>query len=221
MRNDSHRAVSNRRRCPAFVQSVEKQGENLAVDSTKSACNREKLFVILQLTSKQYPFEMDCYRFGGQNQISRRSCHQRASCICAEVWFFFIFCMFSDKIGIPKATPHNLRANHSCSIMRYCLIKKVVSKMFGKLKNLFGGDTGITIAAPTAGTVVALERCTRPDVRAGHPRARHRHRAERRPHHGSGGRLDRCDVRDRSRRFHDDGGRRGAAHPCRHRHRTA
>ena len=41
--------------------------------------------------------------------------------------------------------------------MRYCLIKKVVSKMFGKLKNLFGGDTGITIAAPTAGTVVALE----------------------------------------------------------------
>lgn len=29
--------------------------------------------------------------------------------------------------------------------------------MFGKLKNLFGGDTGITIAAPTAGTVVALE----------------------------------------------------------------
>ena len=41
--------------------------------------------------------------------------------------------------------------------MWYCLIKKVVSKMFGKLKNLFGGDTGITIAAPTAGTVVALE----------------------------------------------------------------
>lgn len=100
---------------------------------------------------------MDCYRFGGQNQISRRSCHQRASCICAEVWFFFIFCMFSDKIGILKATPHNLRANHSCSIMRYCLIKKVVSKMFGKLKNLFGGDSGIEITAPVAGKVVALE----------------------------------------------------------------
>lgn len=28
-----------------FVQSVEKQGENLAVDSTKSAYNREKLLL--------------------------------------------------------------------------------------------------------------------------------------------------------------------------------
>ena len=94
---------------------------------------------------------MDCYRFGGQNQISRRSCHQRASCICAVSLVLFIFCMFSDKTGILKATPHNLRANHSCSIMRYCLIKKVVSKMFGKLKNLFGGDSGIEITAPVAG----------------------------------------------------------------------
>ena len=41
--------------------------------------------------------------------------------------------------------------------MRYCLIKKVVSKMFGKLKNLFGGDSGIEITAPVAGKVVALE----------------------------------------------------------------
>ena len=65
--------------------------------------------------------------------------------------------MFSDKTGILKATPHNLRANHSCSIVRYCLIKKVVSKMFGKLKNLFGGDSGIEITAPVAGKVVALE----------------------------------------------------------------
>ena len=32
--------------------------------------------------------------------------------------------------------------------MRYCLIKKVVSKMFGKLKNLFGGDSGIEVTAP-------------------------------------------------------------------------
>ena len=40
--------------------------------------------------------------------------------------------------------------------MRYCLIKKVVSKMFGKLKNLFGGDTGITIAAPTAGALESV-----------------------------------------------------------------
>lgn len=49
------------------------------------------------------------------------------------------------------------RANYACSIMRYCLIKKVVSKMFGKLKNLFGGDSGIEITAPVAGKVVALE----------------------------------------------------------------
>lgn len=41
--------------------------------------------------------------------------------------------------------------------MRYCLIKKVVSKMFGKLKNLFGGDSGIEVTAPVAGKVVALE----------------------------------------------------------------
>ena len=41
--------------------------------------------------------------------------------------------------------------------MRYCLIKKVVSKMFGKLKNLFGGDSVIEITAPVAGKVVALE----------------------------------------------------------------
>ncbi len=41
--------------------------------------------------------------------------------------------------------------------MRYCLIKKVVSKMFGKLKNLFGGDSGIEITAPVAGKVVVLE----------------------------------------------------------------
>ena len=41
--------------------------------------------------------------------------------------------------------------------MQYCLIKKVVSKMFGKLKNLFGGDSGIEVTAPVAGKVVALE----------------------------------------------------------------
>ncbi len=29
--------------------------------------------------------------------------------------------------------------------------------MFGKLKNLFGGDSGIEITAPVAGKVVALE----------------------------------------------------------------
>ena len=51
--------------------------------------------------------------------------------------------------------------------MRYCLIKKVVSKMFGKLKNLFGGDTGITIAAPVAGTVVALESVSDPTFAQG------------------------------------------------------
>ena len=29
--------------------------------------------------------------------------------------------------------------------------------MFGKLKNLFGGDSGIEVTAPVAGKVVALE----------------------------------------------------------------
>ncbi|MFR2288245.1 MAG: hypothetical protein ACLS69_00040 [Butyricicoccus sp.] len=63
--------------------------------------------------------------------------------------------------------------------------------MFGKLKNLFGGDTGITICA--CGTVVARSSVPDPTFAQGIS-GWHRHRAERRPHHGSGGRLDRCDV---------------------------
>ena len=51
--------------------------------------------------------------------------------------------------------------------MRYCLIKKVVSKMFGKLKNLFGGDSGIEITAPVAGKVVALENVPDPTFAQG------------------------------------------------------
>ena len=96
---------------------------------------------------------MDCYRFGGQNQISHRICYQRASYICVEIWFFLFSVCFVTKMAYLRQH----RANHACSIMRYCLIKKVVSKMFGKLKNLFGGDSGMEITAPVAGKVVALE----------------------------------------------------------------
>lgn len=109
---------------------------------------------------------MDCYRFGGQNQISRRSCHQRASCICAEVWFFLFSVCFRTKQAYLRQH-RTICANHSCSIMRYCLIKKVVSKMFGKLKNLFGGDSGIEITAPVAGKVVALENVPDPTFAQG------------------------------------------------------
>lgn len=61
--------------------------------------------------------------------------------------------MFLDKIGILKATPRKLRLFDHAVLLN----KKVVSKMFGKLKNLFGGDSGIEVTAPVAGKVVALE----------------------------------------------------------------
>lgn len=100
---------------------------------------------------------MDCYRFVRAKPDFTQDLLSKSKLYLCRSLVLFIFCMFSDKTGILKATPHNLLANHSCSIMRYCLIKKVVSKMFGKLKNLFGGDSGIEVTAPVAGKVVALE----------------------------------------------------------------
>lgn len=100
---------------------------------------------------------MDCYRFVRAKPDFSQELPSKGKLYLCRSLVLFIFCMFLDKIGILKATPHNLRANHSCAIMRYCLIKKVVSKMFGKLKNLFGGDSGIEVTAPVAGKVVALE----------------------------------------------------------------
>ena len=41
--------------------------------------------------------------------------------------------------------------------------------MFGKLKNLFGGDSGIEVTAPVAGKVVALEDVPDPTFAQGIP----------------------------------------------------
>ena len=93
--------------------------------------------------------------------------------------------------------------------------------MFGKLKNLFGGDSGIEITAPVAGKVVALEDVPDPTFAQGilgpgiaiEP-------AEGRIVAPADGTVD-VMFETGHAVSHDHGGRRGAAHSRRHRHRAA
>lgn len=66
--------------------------------------------------------------------------------------------------------------------------------MFGKLKNLFGGDSGIEITAPIAGKVVALEDVPDPTFAQGILGPGIAIEPAERTHRCSGGRHGGCDV---------------------------
>ncbi|MEE0048715.1 MAG: hypothetical protein UET83_06020, partial [Eubacteriales bacterium] len=66
-------------------------------------------FVILQLTSKQYPFEMDCYRFVRAKPNFTQDLLSKSKLYLCRDLVLFIFCMFCDENGILKATPRKLR----------------------------------------------------------------------------------------------------------------
>ena len=93
--------------------------------------------------------------------------------------------------------------------------------MFGKLKNLFGGDSGIEVTAPVAGKVVALEDVPDPTFAQGilgpgiavEP-------SEGRIVAPADGTVD-VMFETGHAVSHDHGGRCRAAHSRRHRHRTA